>query len=101
MKNIIFKVPIVLSLINMFGYFVYHINNYFKDGLFKDILNTVCYIFHPNYMVLFSGFVSIIAIIITVTFIFKKAISFTNGVVSIGLNLAYIILYIHWFIFSA
>ncbi len=101
MKNIIYKVPIILSLINLFGYLMYHLYDYFMVGVIKDFLNIVCYIFHPTYMILFSGLVSVIAIIITITFISMKAISVINIIVSIVLNLAYAILYIHWFIFSA
>lgn len=101
MKNIILKVPIILGLINLFGYLMYYLSKYFKDGLIKDVLNTVYYVFHPNYMVLFSGLVSMVAIIIAVTFGFWKVISIKNIVVSIILNLAYIILYIHWFVFHA
>ncbi|KNY26498.1 hypothetical protein Bccel_1763 [Pseudobacteroides cellulosolvens ATCC 35603 = DSM 2933] len=101
MKNIIFKIPIILSLINLFGYLMYQLHDYLMDGMIKDIINIVCYIFHPTYMILFSGLISAIAITMSVFFIYRKAISLTNNVVPIVLNLAYIILYVHWFIFSA
>jgi len=101
MKNIIYKIPLFIGIINLFGYSMYHIHDILKDVLLKEIIFKICFIFQPSYMVLGSGFVSSFGIVLSIILILRKKTSIRLLIISVAINVLYIILNIYWILYSA
>jgi len=92
----LFKLPLLIAILNFFLYFNMYIYGMLKDGYIKEVTHFIYQMTPIKYM-LCSGIVSAFAIILAIILILNKKISVNLFATSVILNLLYLGAFIYWF----
>lgn len=95
MGKLILKIPLLVAILNFLLYIIMYSYSIMNYGSTKKVFRLIYQIVPMKYL-LYSGFISILAIILTVVFLLYKKISVSVFASAIILNVLYFGAYIYW-----